>query len=884
MTWLRVLILRFSGMFAKRRGDAQLEEELQSHFEMLVEENLQRGMPAEEARRAAKLALGGAEQIKEAVRDQRGLPFLESLVADIRFALRMLRKNPGFAAVAILTLALGIGANTAVFSVVNAVLLRPLDVKDPSHLAYVQEHWHGIFPNVSVGNFIDVKQQNRSFEALAASNEVSFNLSTPQAPERVEGEYATGDYFTTFGVRPVAGRLFTADDDTPNSAHVVLISERLWRGRLNADPAIVSRQLRINGTPYSVVGILPSTFDPLLTATDVWIPEAFTSQQLADHDDHYLSVVGRLKAGVSLAQAQSDLAGIAQRLQQQYPVDDKERTFRVTPLATALLGDQRLALTMMLAAVGFLLLIACANVTSLQLARSRTRQKEIAVRVALGASPIRIVRQLLVENIVLGAVGAVAGVLLAFVGVRWIAAYGPTNVPRLGQATVDATTLAFACVIALLSSIACGLAPALRSASPRLTEALNQGGERTSGRDYVRSALVTGEIALALMLMAGAGLLVRSALLVAHVSPGFDASNLMSGRVGLPDAGYHDPNVVRQAFEQMIAAASALPGVQSATAVSRAPLAGGGSSNGLIAEGKSFDVSNAVNSQLQIVFPGYFSTIRIPLKDGRDFTPSDTRDTTLVAIVNEALARTMWPGENPIGKRFACCEVGPKGGMDPVWHQVVGVAADVRAWGLDRQVHPQFYIPTAQMPASAWDWIGRTMDLIVRTEGRVIPIGELQAAVSSIAPGIPIYQVSTMRQKISGTLQQSRFETFLLSIFAAVALLLSMVGIYGVLSYTVTQRRRDIAIRMALGASQAHVMRDVLGYGMRLTVLGLTVGLAGALAGTRVLSSLLYGVRPIDGITFAAVSSVLLAAAFLASYLPARRAVRVDPMVALRHE
>jgi len=386
------------------------------------------------------------------------------------------------------------------------------------------------------------------------------------------------------------------------------------------------------------------------------------------------------------------------------------------------------------------------------------------------------------------------------------------------------------------------------------------------------------------MLMAGAGLLVRSALLVAHVSPGFDASNLMSGRVGLPDAGYHDPNVVRQAFEQMIAAASALPGVQSATAVSRAPLAGGGSSNGLIAEGKSFDVSNAVNSQLQIVFPGYFSTIRIPLKDGRDFTPSDTRDTTLVAIVNEALARTMWPGENPIGKRFACCEVGPKGGMDPVWHQVVGVAADVRAWGLDRQVHPQFYIPTAQMPASAWDWIGRTMDLIVRTEGRVIPIGELQAAVSSIAPGIPIYQVSTMRQKISGTLQQSRFETFLLSIFAAVALLLSMVGIYGVLSYTVTQRRRDIAIRMALGASQAHVMRDVLGYGMRLTVLGLTVGLAGALAGTRVLSSLLYGVRPIDGITFAAVSSVLLAAAFLASYLPARRAVRVDPMVALRHE
>ena len=881
MRFLRRLFKRLINVGVGRRNDERLKEEIEEHLALQTADNIRAGLSPTEARRQAILKFGAVEAIKEDYRAQRGVVFLETLARDFAYAFRMLRKNPGFTAVAILTLALGIGANTAIFSVVNAVLFRPLAVKNPSRLVYVQERLHGTFPNVSVGNFIDVKQQNQSFQVLGASNEASFNLATPQAPERIEGEYATADYFGTFGVPPLAGRLFTAEDDMPSSERVVLISERLWRGRLNADRAIVGRQLHINGTPYTVVGILPNTFDPLLNTTDIWVPEAFTPRQLADHDDHYLNVVGRLKTAVSVAQAQSDLAAIALRLQQEYPLDDKERSFRVTPLATALLGDQRLALAMMLGAVGLLLLIVCANIGSLQLARAGTRRKEIAVRAALGASPRRIVRQLLVENIALGFVGGMAGVILAFAGVRWIVAYGPTNMPRLDQTNIDSTTLAFACAIALLASIACGVAPALRSASPRLLEAFNKGGERITVRDRVRSVLVAGEVALALMLMVGAGLLVRSALLVAHISPGFDTSNLMSGRVGLPDSG---PALALHTFEQMIAAADALPGVQSAAAVSRAPLAGGGGSNGLIAEGKPFEPSNAVVAQLQIVFPGYFSTIRIPLKAGRDFVLSDTRNTTLVATVSETLARTMWPGENPIGKRFACCEAGPKGRTDAVWHEVVGLAADVRAWGLDREVRPEFYIPAAQMPASAWDWIGRTMDLVVRTEGQTIPTSELQTVVASVAPGVPIYEVSTMRQKISGTLQQPRFETFLLSIFAAVALLLSSVGIYGVISYTVTQHTREIGIRMALGASQARVMRDVLGYGLRLTGVGLTIGLVGALAGTRALSSLLFGVRPTDAITFAVVSSVLIAVAVLASYLPARRAMSVDPMVALRQD
>ncbi len=807
-----------------------------------------------------------------------------SLWQDLRYALRTLTKDKGFAAVAVLTLAVGIGATTAIFSVVNAVLLRPLAMEDPSHVVFVQETWRDIFPGVAVGNFADLKRQSTSFAELCASNDASFNLEARELPERVDGEIATANYFTTFGVQPIAGRVFTADEDKPGRPHVVVISERLWRTKLYADPSIVGQPMRINGLPTTVLGVMPRSFDPLLRSSDLWVPAAFSSEQLADHDNHYLNVMARLRPGTSQAQAQSELNVIAQRLQQQYPIDDQDRGFRLQPLVTALLGDQRLGLRMMLAAVGFLLLIACANIANLQLARSRTRQREIAIRAALGASPSRIVRQLLAENIVLGLAGGLVGVLLAYWAVAWIIAYGPAEMPRLDQSRIDASTLAFACAVALLSSFLFGLAPALRSASTRLSEVFKSSSGISGGsRDRVRSLLVVGEVSLALILMAGAGLLIRSALLVSHLDPGFDTSNVVVGRVGLPDPGYHDPALARQTFERMIEATAALPGVKSVAVVSRAPLAGGGSSNGLLAEGKPFDMANLVNSQLQIISPSYLSTARVPLKAGRDFTPQDTRDRILVTIVNETLARTMWPGENPIGKRFACCEAGPNGRMDPVWHEVVGVVADVRAWGLDRQVQPEFYIPLAQMPASAWDWIGRTMDLVVRTRSGAVPIHELQNTVASVA-AVPIYRLSTMQQKISSTLERSHFDTFLLAIFASTALLLSSVGIYGVLSYMVAQRTRDIGIRMALGASQAQIVWDVLGFGVRLAGIGLAVGLAAALAATRLLSSLLYGVRPTDTVTFAAVSFILLVVALIACYLPARRATRVDPLVALRYE
>jgi putative ABC transport system permease protein len=811
---------------------------------------------------------------------------MKTLLQDLRYGLRLLAKNRGFTAVAVATLALGIGANTAIFSVIDAVLLRPLAIEDPSRVVYLVEQWRDSSVNLSVGNFMDIQRQSTAFSNLCASNDASFNLATREAPQRVHGQYATARYFATFGVRPIAGRVFTPDEDQPGRGHVAVISEELWRTQLHADPAIVGQPLRINGLPYTVVGVMPKTYDPLLNKTDLWVPEAFAPQQIANHDNHYLNVMGRLKVGVSLAQAQSELGVIARRLQQQYPMDDKDRSFRVIPLTTALLGDKRSVFRMLLGAVGFVLLIACANIANLQLARSRTRQKEIAVRVALGASPQRIVRQFLGESILLGSVGGIAGVLLAYWGVSWIVANGPSSVPRLDQSSVDVNTLGFACGITLFSSLLFGLVPALRSASTGLSATFNKEGSRTSSgsHDRMRSGLVVGEVALALMLMAGAGLLIRSALLVSHLNSGFDTSGLIVGRVGLPDSGYADPQAARHTFERIIMAAERLPGVQSAGVDSRAPFDAGRNINGLVPEGKSLDPTNATPAELQIVSPGYLTTLRIPLKAGREFSAQDTRDKKLVAIVNETLARTLWPRQNPIGKRFACCEAGPRGRTDPVWHEVVGVVGDVRAWGLDRQIQPEFYLCMAQMPPSAWDWIGRSMDLVVRTRGGAPPVRELRATVASIAPGVPIYGLSSMQRKIAGTLEESHFDTFLLAGFAAIALLLSAVGIYGVISYMVAQRTRDMGIRMALGATRMSIVRDVLGYGARLAGLGLALGLAAAFGATRVLASLLYGIGSTDPATFALASCILCAAALFASYLPAWRATKVDPMVALRYE
>jgi putative ABC transport system permease protein len=811
---------------------------------------------------------------------------MRTFIQDFRYGIRILLKIPAFTLVAVLTLGLGIGANTAIFSIVNAVLLRPLDMIRPERVMLLQEVWQGRGSGgVSPGNFADIRAENESFSSVSASASAAFNLATDDAPERIDGEKVTAEYFHIFGIQPLMGRTFNETEDSPGRDAVAVISEGLWRTRFHQDPWIVGRSIHVNEVPLTVIGVMPQRFDPLLRKSQIWIPSAFSAKQLADHDDHYLNVLTRLKDGISQASAQAEMNVLATRQQQRYPLDDKDRSFTVTPLSENLLGNQRVTLFTVLAAVGFVLLIACANIANLQLARARGRQKEVAVRVALGATPQRIVRQLLAENFVLAAMSTILGIGIAAAGVRWLLVNAPAGVPRIDEARLDLPALLFACGIALLSSLIFGMVPAIRSAAVRLTETFNQAAARSMpGRDRVRSMLVVGEVALSLMLLAGAGLLVRSAVALSKVQPGFDTANLMVGRVGLPETGYHTPAAARQTFEALLSGVEALPGVESAAVVSRAPLMTGESSNGLLPEGKALDASNLIDGQLRVVSPEYPKTAGLPLRLGRSFTAQDTRATPFVVLVNETLARTMWPGENPIGKRFACCENGPKGRLDPVWHEIVGVVGDTRAWGLDREVRPEFYMPITQMPPSAWDWIGRTMDIVIRTKGTPIPVSELREVVSKIAPGVPMYRVATMEQRVSSQLQQSHFDSFLLTIFAATALLLAAIGIYGVLSYTAAQRTREIGIRMALGATQTNIARDVLSQGLLLTGLGAALGICGALAGARLIASMLYGVRPTDLATFLAVSFVLSAVALIASYLPARRASRVDPMVALRHE
>lgn len=811
---------------------------------------------------------------------------MHSLNHDLRYGLRILRKSPGFTIIALLTLAIGIGANTAIFSIVDAVLLRPLAMQRPERVMLVQETWQGRGGgNLSVGNYSDLREINRSFSSLSASGSAAFNLSTEDAPERIEGERVTAEYFNTFGVKPLMGRHFSQEEDAPGHNAVAVIGEDLWRTRFHAESTILGRTIGVNGEPTTIVGVMPHRFDPLLSKSQIWVPAAFPTAQLKDHDNHFLLVFARLGDNVSLEQARAEMQLIASRQAQLYPIDDKDRRFELTPIAEALVGNQRVTLLTFLGAVGFVLLIACANIANLQLARARGRQKEVAVRVALGASPGRIVRQLLAENVMLGGLSAVLGIVLAMSGLRWLVANSPAGVPRIEQSSLDWRVLLFACAVALLASLIFGLVPALRSAAIGLTDTFSQAGSTSkTSRDRVRSGLVIAEMSLALMLLAGAGLLVRSAIALSKVQPGFDTTNLMAGRVGLSDRTYHEPTTARQTFEAIVANVEALPGVQAASVVSRAPMTSGGNSNGLLAEGLPFDPSRLVDARLRVVMPGYLNTARVPLKLGRDFTAADTRETPMVTLINETLAHTMWPGEDPIGKRFACCEPGAKGRLDPVWHQVVGVVGDTHAWGLDQQVRPEFYLPIAQMPPAAWDWIGRTMDIIVRTGGVPISIGELRTAVAKAAPGVPIYNVTTMQQRISTQLEQSHFDTYLLTIFAAVALLLAAVGIYGVLSYTVVQRTRDIGIRIALGAKQSTIARDVLSQGLRLTGIGLAIGMVGGMVCARLIQSILYGVHATDLPTFVIVSVLLACVAVLASYLPARKASRVDPIIALRHE
>ena len=876
----------------KKNVDDEVSDELALHLEMRTREYVARGMDPAAAREAALRRFGDLENVRKTCRaigrkrdkDMRRRETFTELRQDVTFAVRQLGTHPAFSLIAVLTLALGIGATTAIFSVVNAVVLRPLPVLRPEQLAIIISDLNEQLSDVSVGNYVVLEKSQRSFSGVSAKQYYSFNLTGGESAEQTLGARVTASFFDVFGVRPALGRVFSAEEDQPGRDKVVVLSHSLWQRRFGADRGVVGRDIRLNGEPHTVLGVMPASFDLTSDREELWVPIAFTPEQKAMHDEHYLLVVGRLRDGVTREQASQDLAGIATALQ---GMDRFNQTlqFQVDSYVERFVGDYRERLLVLLGAVGLVLLIACGNVANLLLARSAARGREVAIRSALGAGRGRIVRQLLTESAVLALVSAGVGLLIAWWGLHTLVSLVPPGVPRIEQASIDGVVLAFTVGISLVSSLIFGMAPALRAARTSLSESLKEGGRAsagTRGRDWLRSALISAEVALAVLLLVGAGLLIRSALEMQRIAPGFDPQGVMTARLSLPATEYADATRVVATFEQLVEEVSQSPGVRSAAVATMIPVSPGGNGNGLLAEGKPFDIESAVNSQLSIVTPGYFKTLGIPILQGRGFEAGDRQGSQKVMIVNEALAEALYPGQNPLGRKVGCCEAAPDG-ESPDMKVIVGVAANLRSEGLAAEVRNEFWLPATQAPAVAWDWNQRTVYILARTSGEPETVAPaLRRIVAGIDRDIPLYNESTMEKRLVQSAATARFNTLLLTLLGVIGLILSAVGIYGVIAYFVTQRTSEIGVRMALGATPQHVVGLVLRQAAVPVSAGLLLGLAASAAATRVLTAYLVGVQPTDPLTLATVVAVLAAAALLASFLPARRAASVPPTEALQ--
>jgi putative ABC transport system permease protein len=878
---------RFLGLIRRPAITEQVAAEVEFHIEMRTRELLESGMNPAEARAEALRRFGSLDDVSaecraigsDRERTVRRAEFLSELRQDAAFAVRQLLKSPAFTAVAVVTLALGIGATTAIFSAVRSVVLRPFPYAHPDRVVTVAEVWNGRDGNVSDGNFTDWHAAAKSFQALAAERFTSFNLADAGSTERVSGGRVTHEFFAVFGVRPLLGRTFLREEDQPGREQVVVLSHRLWTSRFGADRDVVGRQIQLSGRPHTVIGVMPEEFDPTLSGEELWVPMAWTAERKAMHDEHHNFAVALLKVGVSREQAQAEVAGIARVLAQRYDAN-QGRSARVHPLPEFLIGDFRQRLFVTLGAVSFVLLIACGNVANLLLVRGAARQKEIAVRAALGAGRGRIVRQLLTESAVLSLVGATAGLALTWFGVRALVAAAPPGIPRLEQTRIDPVVLAFALGVALLCSLMFGLAPALRAIRRSVQTTLREGGRGIgAGRDALRSSLVVAEVTLAFTLLVGAGLLVRSALYLQQLNPGFDPNGALVGQVALPPTTYAEPTHAARTFQHIAERLQGTPGVRAAAVVSQAPMGPGGGSNGLLPEGRAMTPENAIDSRLRIITPGYFAAMGVPLKRGRIFTNADRAGAPRVMIVSEELARRAWPGQDPIGKRIMCCEGAPD---DPRWKTVVGVAGDVRSRGLTVEVRPEFYLPIEQVPPEAWNWIQRAMAVVVRGGGEASALAApLRAAVREVDPALPVYGVTTMTDALHQSIATARFNTLLLTLLGAIGLVLAAIGIYGVVAYFVNLRTHEIGVRVALGAQPRDVVRLMTWQGTRPILIGMAIGILTAASTTRLLRNSVYGVSVTDPVTIAAVAVALGLVGLLATVIPARRATRVDPVRAL---
>jgi putative ABC transport system permease protein len=815
---------------------------------------------------------------------------MPSLLQDLRYALRQLRRSPGFTAVVLVTLALGIGANTAIFSVVNGVLLRPLGFKDANRLVRV---WHvppaKSFPGMtrfaaSAANYLDWEKQNHVFDRMAILAYRSFDLTGGDKPEQVDACAASSGFFATLGVQPMLGRLFFPEEDQPGRSHVVVLSHWLWQERFGANPDIVGHNINLDGTSYFVAGVMPASFR-FPDFAQMWTPMAWTDQERAVRGEHHYMVIARLKPDIHLEEAQAEMDTISGRLQQLYPEDDKGWGAVVVPMHDDLVSDVRPALLVLLGAVAFVLLIACVNVANLALAKTFSRQKEIAIRTALGATSARVLRQILTETVFLALAGGALGLAFAHLADRLIVAFLADKLPRSIDVGLDWQVLAFTAAISVVTGIAAGVLPALRSSRGDVNQALKQGLGRSdadSGGHRTRSILVVSEVALSLMLLIGAGLMIRSFQKLRAVNPGFDSRGVLTVTTMVSHSKFPLPALQISFFERVLQRVRALPGVESAGVIDDMPLDNGGSHQPIAIEGRPvLPMSEQPEVDVRLISPGYMSALRIPILRGRDLGDRDVAGAPAAVLISESMARQFWPNEDPLGKHLTLTF------FPDAIREVVGVVGDIKIDSLD-QTRPSamLYFPLDQVSVPATGgWSSFPMALVVRSgAGSSGMVTAVSNAVHEVDREIPLRDILPMDELVTNSLSQQRFNMLLLGTFAGLALLLAAVGIYSVLSYSVKRSMREIGIRLALGARPADVLRMVVFEGMKPTLLGVAIGATGALALGRVLSNLIYDVRPTDPITFLAVAALLAAVALAASTVPAYRATKVDPMVALRYE
>ena len=881
MDLLRILFTRCAALFRGRKLDADLDDELHAHIDLAIQENLQRGMAPEEARIAALRAFGGITQTRELYREQRSFPLLQQLGRDLHFAFRQLRKSPGYSIVVIITLALGVGANTTVFSIVDAVLLRPLPYAQPQQLVELAsaDASSPVARNVSYPDFFDWRQQNHSFEHLVSYDDAAYTLTGTARAVHLDGEAVSWELLPMLGIQPELGRGFVEGEEKVGSK-VVLLSHSLWVTQFGGDRTIAGRAIHLNGETFTVIGVMPASFRfPVdKPQNSLWTTLAVDGDSLKGRGSHSLSVMGRLRSGVTVAQGDQEMKAIARRLAMQYPdTNTHNDSAKVQLELQAILGETRTLLLVVLGAVAFVLLIACGNIANLQLTRVRDRQREIAVRCALGAGRASVIRQLMTESLVLSMMGGLAGCAVAFVSVPGVLALIGSSVPRAANAGVDLTVLAFALAASLLSGLIFGVVPATAASRTNLVTTLQQGGQaRIYGNDRLRMAVIVAQVALGVVLTAGAGLLTTSFVKLIHTDEGFNPDHVLTFSFDTPDSAYKDrrPQFYRQYFDQL----RSLPGVMSAAGSMILPMTDDDAHISFENPEKPVAKGLRPGAELEPVTPGFFQTMQIPLVEGRDFTQADNMQAVQVMIVNQAFVNTYFPGEDPLGKKLKPgAGNGSKDG--PPWRQIVGGVANVRHSATQREMQPAMYLPASQLPT--WCCLSSVVRASVDPMSLEPAVHKL---VASMDADIPVTDMRSMPDLISMRLAQPRFATVLFGAFAILSLVLTVVGLYGVMAYSVSQRTREIGLRFALGAERGAVLGMILRAAAGLLGAGIAIGISATLIFSPILSRMLYGTGPRNPAVLAIVIAVTAVAGLLSAYIPAARAASIEPMRALRTE